>query len=124
MEGIKKSAAVFLVLLSVIMTFGCQKQEAQETSEKPAANKQSESVSKQEDPQEKVVSLPESIGTGESLITVGATEQNEPLLYTIGQNGNTYFYKKYVLQDGNWAGEQAEFQASCYEENSDRSGAE
>ena len=115
MEGIKKSAAVFLVLLSVFMTFGCQKQEE---SEKPAANKQSETVSTQEEPQEKVVSLPESIGTAESLIAVGTTEQNEPLLYTIGQNGKTYFYKKYVLQDGKWAGEQAEFQASCYEENS------
>lgn len=114
MKGIKKSVVVVLVLASVFLTFGCQKQEE---SDKAVDNTQSESASKQEELQEKVVSLPESIGTGESLITVSTTEQNEPLLYTIGQNGQTYFYKKYVFQEGKWTGEQAEFQDSCYEEN-------
>ncbi len=43
-----------------------------------------------------MISLPKKIGVGESLIMFHGTDEGEPLIYTIGENEEGYYYIKYT----------------------------
>lgn len=80
---------------------GCDEQRVSEDTENLKKSSVSEEVI-----QEKIISLPEKIGIAESLIMFNATNAGEPLIYTIGENENGYYYMKYTFQD------------ECYKTNS------
>lgn len=113
MRLIKKSVTSCVLLFSIIAMVGCGEQRVSEDTEKLKKGNVSEEVI-----QEKIISLPEKIGVAESLIMFNATNAGEPLIYTIGENENGYYYMKYTFQDDGWISEEAEFQDECYKTNS------
>lgn len=113
MRLIKKSVTSCVLLFSIIAMMGCGEQRVSENTENLKKSNVSEEVI-----QEKIISLPEKIGVAESLIMFNATNAGEPLIYTIGENENGYYYMKYTFQDDDWISEEAEFQDECYKTNS------
>ena len=110
---VKKVIVCCFVVLSLTMIAGC---EQQETNEKSTTNIQMNDEVKSIE-KEKLISLPEDIGNSESLIMFNQTNLGKPLLYTIGQDKQGYFYKKYTYEGNEWISEQAEFQDACYKHN-------
>ena len=112
MRLIKKSIASGVVLFSIIAMVGCADTRVNEDTGILKKGNVSEQAN-----QEKIISLPEKIGSEESLIMFNSTNAGEPLIYTIGENENGYYYMKYTFQDGNWNSEEAEFQDECHKMN-------
>lgn len=113
MRLIKKSIASGVLLFSIIAMVGCADTRVNEDTGILKKGNVSEQAN-----QEKIISLPEKIGSAESLIMFNSTNAGEPLIYTIGENENGYYYMKYTFQDGNWNSEEAEFQDECHKTNS------
>lgn len=111
MKNVKYIIGVFLLVMTVCTA--CGKAGKTEEQGAPPSETIRENIS-----QEKLLSLPSEIGSTESLIMYNQTEDGYPLIYTIGQEGNgQYYYRKYVF-DSDWVKEEAEFQESVKQENS------
>lgn len=113
MRLIKKNIISCVLLFCIVVMAGCGEQGVSEETENPQKSNVPENVS-----QEKIISIPEKIGINESLIMFNATNAGEPLIYTIGENENGYYYMKYTFQDGEWISEEAEFQDEYRKRNS------
>lgn len=113
MKSVPKKLTCFIVLISIILTTGCNETVNQENT--PPAQEDSSSEPKS---QEKYISLPEKMGVNESLIMFNQTETGQPLIYTIGQEEMKYYYTKYIFENNEWISEKAEFQDAVNKENS------